>query len=122
MTRVLLVDDCEEVRRSVRDVLVDALADLTIGEARGAVEALARLAEEPWDVVLLDLSLPDRRGMDALREIRRLRPGLPVLIMSFHPEAEYASAAHAAGAVGYIPKGSSPEAIATAVRRALAPS
>jgi DNA-binding NarL/FixJ family response regulator len=122
MTRVLLVDDCEEVRRSVRAVLVEALADLTIGEARGAVEALARLAEEPWDVVLLDLSLPDRRGMDALREIRRLRPDLPVLIMSFHPEAEYASAARAAGAVGYIPKGSSPEAIATAVRRALAPS
>jgi DNA-binding NarL/FixJ family response regulator len=120
MRRVLVVDDSADVRRSVRAVLDAALGRLAIGEAGSAAEGLALVDSQPWDAVLLDLSLPDRRGMDALRDIRRLRPALPVLVMSLHAEAEYGAAARAAGAAGYIAKGSGPEAIAAAVAAVLA--
>jgi two-component system, NarL family, invasion response regulator UvrY len=120
MTRILLVDDSDDVRRTVRAVLDGAVADPAIGEASDAAGALALLAREPWDVVLLDLSLPDRNGLETLRDMRRLRPALPVLVMSFHTEAEYAAAARAAGAAGYVMKGSASDVIATAVHDALA--
>jgi len=119
MTKVLLVDDNDEIRRSVRLVLAEAISDLAFGEARDAGEALALIGREPWQIVVLDLSLPDRNGIETLRQIRLLRPALPVLVMSFHSEAEYAAAARAAGAAGYVAKGSAPEALAAAVRRAL---
>jgi two-component system, NarL family, invasion response regulator UvrY len=120
MTRVLLVDDSDDFRRSLRAVLADAVTDLAVAEACRAGEALELLAREPWDVVLLDLSLPDRSGIETLRDIRRLRPALPVLVMSFHTEAEYTSAARAAGAAGYLPKGSAASVIAAAIQNALA--
>jgi two-component system invasion response regulator UvrY len=119
MRRILVVDDSLEIRRSVRAVLADLVADVAFGEAAGAQEALAAVSREPWDLVLLDVSLPDRSGLETLREIRRLRPALAVLIMSFHPAAEYEAAARAHGATGYVTKGSSPEAIADAVNAAL---
>jgi len=119
MTRVLLVDDNDEIRRSVRSVLADAIGDVTVGEAGDAGGALTLIKREPWEIVVLDLSLPDRSGIATLREIRRLRPALPVLVMSFHAESEYAAAARAAGAVGYVAKGSDPGVIASAVQRAL---
>jgi two-component system, NarL family, invasion response regulator UvrY len=122
MTRILLVDDSDDFRRSLRAVLADAVADLAVAEARRAGEALDLLAREPWDVVLLDLSLPDRSGIETLHEIRRLRPALPVLVMSFHTAAEYTAAARAAGAVGYLPKGSASGVIAAAIQSALATS
>jgi len=117
--RVLIVDDHERVRRGVRDALDQALGQGVCGEAGGALEALRRVEQEPWDVVLLDLSLPDGNGMDTLKELRRKRPGVPVLVMSMHPESQYGPAARAAGAAAYLPKGSDPETIAAAVRGAL---
>jgi len=120
MTRILLVDDSAEVRRSMRAMLAELLEDVTFDEAADAAGAFAALTREPWDLVLLDLSLPDRNGFETLRHIRRLRPGVPVLVMSFNVQAEYAAATRAAGAVGYIAKGSSSDAIASAVRGALA--
>jgi two-component system invasion response regulator UvrY len=122
MTRILLVDDSDGVRRSVRAVLAAAFPEAAVGEAGDAGTALAALGRERWDVVLLDLSLPDRRGLDALRDMHRLYPALPVVVMSFNPAAEYADAARAAGAVGYVAKGSSPDAIASAVAAALSPA
>jgi DNA-binding NarL/FixJ family response regulator len=120
MTKLLVVDDSDAVRRSVHAALVDLLADTTIGEAATAAAALARIEAEPWDLVLLDLSLPDRSGFETLRAIRARCPALPVLVMSFHPEAAYGAAARAAGAVGYLTKGSSSDVMAEAVRGALA--
>ena len=120
MTRILLVDDSAEVRRSVRAVLASAVVDPTFGEAGDAAGALALLAGERWDLVLLDLSLPDRNGLETLREMRRLRPALPVVVMSFHDQPEYARAARGAGAAGYVAKGSESAVIAAAVKGALA--
>jgi len=119
MTRLLVVDDSAEVRRSVCAALGELLAGLSFGEAATAGEALAAFARERWDGVLLDLSLPDRNGLQTLREMRRARPEIPVVVMSFHPPAEYGAAARANGAAGYVTKGSSPEAIAAAVTAAL---
>jgi two-component system invasion response regulator UvrY len=120
MTRILLVDDSAAVRRAMRAVLAEWFSDVTFGDAGDAAGALAALAREPWDLVLLDLSLPDRSGLDTLRQIRAIRPAVPVLVMSFNAQAEYAAATRAAGAVGYIAKGSSSDVIASAVRSALA--
>ncbi len=121
MTRILLVDDSEQVRRSMRSVLADLIVGATFGEAGDAAQALASIARAPWDVVLLDLSLPDRSGFDTLRDMRRQWPAMPVVVMSFNPDAAYAGAARAAGAAGYVAKGSSADVIVTAVRDALAP-
>jgi two-component system invasion response regulator UvrY len=117
--RLLVVDDSDDVRRSMRAMLADLFAGVTFGEARDAAEALAAVARDVWDLVLLDLSLPDRNGLDTLRDIRRLLSPLPVIVMSFHAQAEYAAAARAAGAVGYVAKGSSAEVVAAAVRAAV---
>ena len=77
MKRILLVDDHDDVRRAARSILADALTDVTVGEAATAAAALALVAREAWDLVLLDLSLPDRRGLDTLREIRACSPRCP---------------------------------------------
>jgi DNA-binding NarL/FixJ family response regulator len=119
MTRVLIVDDHQRLRRSVRDALDRALAGGVFGEAGGRAEALDLVSQQAWDLVLLDLSLPDGNGMETLREIRSLRPAVPVLVMSMHPESQYGPAALAAGAAGYLPKGADPEALTAAVRQAL---
>jgi DNA-binding NarL/FixJ family response regulator len=119
MSRVLIVDDHQRVRRSVREALGRSLAGSVFGEAGGRVEALDLMAREPWDVVLLDLSLPDGNGVETLRQLRDLRPAVPVLVMSMHPEAQYGPAVRAAGAAGYLAKGSDPELLAAAVRQVL---
>jgi len=117
--RVLVIDDSDALRRSVREVLGTALPDVVVGEAAGARPGLALVGSEPWDAVLLDLSLPDANGLDTLRDIRRLRPELPVVVMSLHPEEEYGPAVRAAGAAVYVTKGSAAETIADAVRGVL---
>jgi len=117
--RILVVDDSAALRGSLRELLAATLPGAVVGEAAAAGPALAAVGREPWDLVLLDLSLPDRGGVEALREIRRLRPELPVLAMSLHPETEYRSVLRASGATDYVSKGSSAPAIAAAVRSAL---
>jgi two-component system invasion response regulator UvrY len=119
MTRILVVDDSVALRGSVCALLAQEFPGAIVGEAAGALPAFALVAEEPWDLVLLDLSLPDRRGVEVLRELRTLRPDLPVVVMSLHGESEYGAAMRAAGAVDYISKGSSAQSIAAAIRRVL---
>jgi two-component system invasion response regulator UvrY len=119
MTRLLLVDDSDDVRRSLLVLLTDLFPGATIEEAASGGAALARATDGELDAVLLDLSLPDRSGISVLRELHRARPALPVVVMSFHPESEYAAAARAAGATGYITKGSSAEVIGAVLSAAL---
>jgi len=119
MIRILIVDDHEGIRKAVREVLTRRLEAAEIEEAGDADEACRRVENEPWQLVLLDLSLGGPRGLDTLRRIKQLCPTLPVLIMSMHPEEKYAPAARAAGAAGYVMKGASAGAIADAVRAAL---
>jgi two-component system, NarL family, invasion response regulator UvrY len=117
--RILVVDDSAALRGSLRALLAEALPDALVQEAAAAGAALAAVGREPWDLVMLDLSLPDRGGVQTLREIRALRPELPVVVMSLHPEEEYRAAMRASGANDYVYKGSPAPAIAAAVLRAL---
>ncbi|MDP3717518.1 MAG: response regulator transcription factor [Acidobacteriota bacterium] len=116
MIRVILVDDHPIVRRGLKETLA-AEADLAVvAEAERSEEVLAALQQHPCDVVLLDLSLPGRGGLDVLKDVRRDFPGVRVLVVSTHDESQYAVRAMRAGAAGYLTKNSAPEELVRAVR------
>jgi two-component system, NarL family, invasion response regulator UvrY len=115
--RILLVDDHPIVRRGLRLTLEDYDGIGDIGEAGSAEEALDLLHEHEWDAVILDVGLPGRGGIDVLKEIKRERPRLAVLVLSMQPEDQYAVRAVRAGAAGYLTKGAAPERLAEAVRK-----
>jgi signal transduction histidine kinase len=117
---LLIVDDHAAVRRAVGEVLAEGLVGAAVGEAATGEEAARLVSREDWDLVVLDLSLGGGAGgLETLRELRRLRPALPVVVMSMHPEVQYGAAARAAGACGYVAKGGAPAAIVDAARAAL---
>jgi DNA-binding NarL/FixJ family response regulator len=116
MYRVLLVDDHEVVRKGLRSILDDRFAGIAIAEASGGDQALAMLGE-PFDAVILDLSMPGRSGIELLAEIKHRHPKLPVLIMSLHGEEQFAVRALRAGASGYLTKSAAPEQLITAFER-----
>jgi two-component system, NarL family, invasion response regulator UvrY len=118
MNRILIVDDHAVVCGGLRQFLANTSDCQVAGEARTGAAALAQIAVAPWDLVLLDIGLPDINGIEVLRRIRRQQPDLPVLIFSMYAEDEYAMAALQAGATGYLPKDSTPEEILEAIRRA----
>jgi two-component system, NarL family, invasion response regulator UvrY len=115
MYKVLLVDDHAVVRKGVKAILEDQLAGATIAEAGGGDEALELLTAQPFEVVVLDLSMPGRSGIDLLGEIKHRHPTLPVLIMSLHGEEQFAVRALRAGASGYLMKSVAPEQLVNAV-------
>lgn len=120
MIRILLVDDHAIVRRGLRSLLADAFADAAFGEASHAEEALEQLGKKVWDVALLDITLPGKSGLDLLKELKAARPKLPVLVLSVHPEDQFAVRALKAGAEGYMTKESAPEELVLAIRKILA--
>jgi DNA-binding NarL/FixJ family response regulator len=118
--RVLVADDHAVVRRGLRELLSEA-GDISVeAEAATAAEALDCVRQKGLDVVVLDLSLPGRGGLDLLGEIKAAQAELPVLILTMHSEDQYALRALKAGAAGYITKESAPEVLVDAVRRAAA--
>lgn len=106
MKKILLVDDHEVVREGVKKILAEQSGTITFGEASTAAEALRLARGQDWDVAVLDLSLGGRSGLEVLKELKQLRPQLPVLILSMHSEEQYARRAFKAGAAGYITKDS----------------
>lgn len=117
--RVLIVDDHEVVRDGVKRILDEQPGAVTFGEASTAQEALKLAREEEWDVVVLDLSLGGRSGLEVLKELKRVRPKLPVLILSMHSEERYARRAFKAGASGYITKDSPRTELVKAVNKVM---
>lgn len=118
MIRVLIADDHPIVREGVKKILTGDPDVTVMGEAGSGGEALEAVRREPFDVVLLDISMPGMSGMDALKHIKAEQPGLPVLIYSVHPEEQYAVRALRAGASGYLTKDSVPDELLQAVRTA----
>ncbi len=117
MIRVLIADDHPLARRGLRDIFEDE-ADITIGaEAENGQEVLKAVREGRWDVLVLDLSMPGLSGLDLLKQLKSEKPGLPVLVVTMHPEKRYAVRALRAGASGYLTKGSPPEELIAAVRK-----
>jgi len=115
--RILIVDDHPIVRQGLRQTLGDAPDIHEIGEAAHGPEAIDLVRQSHWDAVVLDIGLPGRGGIDILKEIKHERPRLPVLILSMHPEDQYAIRALRAGAAGYITKETAPEKLLDAIRK-----
>ncbi|MBN2140818.1 MAG: response regulator transcription factor [Desulfovibrionaceae bacterium] len=117
--KILIVDDHAVVRRGTIEIVSDFSDDVEFDEAGSSAEALDKVAAGGHDLVLLDISLPDESGLETLKKIRAARPGLPVLILSMHPEEEYAVRTFKVGADGYLAKGSAPDELVNAIRKVL---
>src|SRR6266480_836273 len=118
--RILIADDHAVVRRGLKQILADEFKQAHFGEAANAREALDRLRKENWDAVVLDITMPGRSGLEALKEIREEKPKLPVLVLSMHPEDQFAVRVLKSGASGYMTKESAPEELVGAIKKVLA--
>jgi two-component system invasion response regulator UvrY len=118
--KILLADDHTVVRHGLKQILADEFKRATFGEARNAQEALDLIWKEPWDVVVLDITMPGRSGLEVLREIKRSKPKLPVLVLSMHPENQFAVRVLKRGASGYMTKESAAAELVGAIQKVLA--
>lgn len=115
--RILVADDHPVVRKGIIHILEEDPGVETCAEAGTAAELMRRLAEGKWDVVVLDINLPDRNGLEVLRDLKAAFPRLPVLVLSVYPEEQYALMALKAGAAGYLPKDGLAEELVAALRK-----
>ncbi len=118
--KILLADDHAVVRHGLRQILADEFKKAVFGEARNAQEALNLVWKENWDVVVLDITMPGRSGLEVLREIKKSKPKIPVLVLSMHPENQFAVRVLKRGASGYMTKESASEELVGAIRKVLA--
>ena len=120
MIRVLIADDHAILRRGLIEILTREFKDAVYGEAENAQQTLAQVQGHDWDLVILDVSMPGRSGVDVLGDLKGMRPKLPVVVLSMHPEDQYGKRVLKAGASGYMNKDSAPEELIKAIRRVLA--
>jgi two-component system invasion response regulator UvrY len=116
----LIVDDHAVVRRGLRQVVAEECDGAVVEEASTGQAVLDAVRREDWDLVILDINLPDKNGLEVLKDLQALRPALPVLILSHHAEEQYAARAFKAGAAGYLTKDSAAAELPTAIRKVLA--
>ena len=117
MIRVLLADDHTIVRAGLRELLADTGDIVVAGEAGNGQEVLARIREHDYDVLVLDMSMPGRSGIELIKQVKGEKPKLRVLVLSMHGEAQYAVRALKAGASGYLTKESATDQLVAAIRR-----
>jgi two-component system invasion response regulator UvrY len=117
MIRVLIVDDHAIVRQGLRRILEEAKGMQVVGEAANGIDALKMLRTAKWDVILLDISMPGKNGVDTLKQIMEMNKDAKVLILSMYPEDQYAVRLMKAGASGYMTKETAPEQLVEAIRR-----
>lgn len=117
MIEVLIADDHAIVRRGLKQVLADSKDIVVAGEATNGREALELVQQRDWDVLVLDITMPGRSGLDILKDIRQFRPKLPILVLSMHAEEQFATRMLKAGADGYLNKESAPEELVKAIRK-----
>jgi len=117
--RVLIIDDHAVVRRGMISLLREYFKEVEIGEAADAKAGMIAVDGAPWDLVLVDISMPGRNGLELIGDISRAKPALPILVMSTHSEKDYALRTLKSGAAGYISKQSAPDVLVTAVKRVL---
>ncbi len=118
--KVLIIDDHEVVRRGVKQILEENFLYVEVGEAETAQRGVAEVRRRPWDLAIVDVSLPDQSGLELLQELHRTAPKLPLMVLSLHPEEQYAAHAIRAGAMAYLTKHTAPEELAKAVKQVLA--
>jgi two-component system, NarL family, invasion response regulator UvrY len=116
---ILIADDHAVVRRGLREILADSLPDAGFSEAGNGDEVLGQLGKSTIALLVLDINMPGRSGMDVLRDVKHTYPRLPVIILSVHPEEQYAMRCLRAGAAAYINKESASEELAIATTKIL---
>jgi DNA-binding NarL/FixJ family response regulator len=120
MIRVLIADDHAIVRRGLKQILAETSDIAVTGEAETGFQAIKIARQDVFDVMLLDISLPDKNGIEVLKQIKKDRPKLAVLMLSMHTEHEFAVRALKAGAAGYLNKQGAPAQLVTAIRHVVA--
>lgn len=119
MLKILIADDHPIVRRGLKQILSEEPDVAVVGEAQNSQEVLELVRKQNWDIVILDITMPGRGGLDVLKELKQAHPKLPILILSMHPEDQYALRALKAGAAGYLTKESCTEELVKAIRKVL---
>jgi two-component system, NarL family, invasion response regulator UvrY len=116
---ILVVDDHAVVRHGVKQILIEHFTQAVVGEADQAGEMFEQLRKGHWDMVILDIGMPGKSGLEALKDLKRLHPKLPVLVLSAYPEDQLALRLLRAGAAGYLSKDSAPRELLHAAKRVL---
>ena len=119
MIKVLVSDDHALLRTGVKEIVMRGFQGAVCGEAANAEEVFAAVQRQEWDLVILDINMPGPGGVEVLRELKRLHPKLPVLVLSVHPEDQYGKRLLKAGASGYMNKDVAPDELVKAVRKVL---
>lgn len=114
---ILIADDHANVRRGLRDILVDAFSGFCFSEAADGDQVFTQLTKSQHDVLLLDINMPGRNGLEVLRDVKKIYPLLTVIMVSVQPESQYATRCLLAGATAYINKDSASEDLAPAIRK-----
>ncbi len=117
MIKILIADDHPVVRKGLKEIIVETPGMEVLAEATRGNEALEKALKQDFDVIILDISMPGRNGIETLKEIKKQKPLLPVLILSIHPEEHYAVRALKAGAAGYLTKESAPNELVKAIQQ-----
>ena len=117
MIRILIADDHAIVRRGLKQIVSEQADMIVASEAENAREVLDLVRTQEWDVVVLDINMPGRNGLEVLKELKRENPKLTVLILSIHPEDQYGVRVLKAGASGYLTKDSAPDELVLAIRK-----
>jgi two-component system invasion response regulator UvrY len=117
MLKILIADDHPIVRQGLKQALAESRDMVVAGEAGDGQEVLSEVSQRDFDIVVLDITMPGRNGLDILKDIKHMNPELPVLILSFHPEEQYALRALRSGASGYLTKQSAVSELESAIRK-----
>jgi two-component system invasion response regulator UvrY len=117
MYKILIADDHAVVRKGLKQILTETSDMIAAGEASTGQEVLDMLMKNEYDVVILDISMPGRSGLDIMKDLKNMKSSIPVLVLSIHPEEQYAVRALKAGASGYLTKESAPDELVVAVRK-----
>jgi DNA-binding NarL/FixJ family response regulator len=116
---ILIADDHANVRRGLREIVVDAFSGAHFSEASNGDEVLTQLVKSQHDVLLLDINMPGRSGLEVLKDVKQIYPQLPVIMVSVQPESQYALRCLRAGATAYVNKNSASEELAPAIKKIL---
>ncbi|SDW54226.1 two component transcriptional regulator, LuxR family [Hydrobacter penzbergensis] len=119
MIRIVIADDHAVVREGIKRILLEEFPFALIEEVNDTEELIKVIVKGEWDIVICDLSMPGRSGLDALHQIKQIFPKLPVLILSVYPEEQYGIRALKAGAAGYLSKNAAPKELINAIQRTL---
>ena len=119
MINLLLVDDHALIRKGIKQLLEDIPDIRVTGEAAAGIQAINMVHEHSYDLILLDIALPDKHGMDVLKQLKSEHPDVKIIVLSMYPEDQYGVRALKAGAMGYINKQSAPEKLVSAIRHVI---